>query len=100
MNKTLAHSSYMNKRALTSIKVTWRRITRHPITKRTLRSSILIKKHVVRGAALGLVPNTLNDVIVHHAPLNLGEIIHVAQDTVTVSGISAVITVATFITKF
>lgn len=89
----------MNRKACLVTRVTVRRVLRHPITQRTFRSSSLLKKHVVRSAALSLVPSTLNDVIVHHAPLNLGEIIHVAQDAVTVGGISAVMAVATVVTK-
>jgi len=58
-----------------------------------MRSSKFIKKHIVRSAALSLVPSEVNDVIIHHAKLNLDQIIHVATDSATVSAMSAAISV-------
>lgn len=89
----------MERRACVTVKVTVRRIIRHPLTVKTIRSGSLIKKHVVRGATLGLFPSTVNDVVIHHAPLNFGEILHVTQDTVTVAGINAVMAVASTLVK-
>ena len=46
-------------RPCTHVLITVRRVQRHPITQRTIRSGNLIKKHVVRGATLGLIPDAL-----------------------------------------
>ena len=59
----------------------------------------MLRKHVVRSATLGILPSTVNDVIIHHAPLNLGEIIHVTQDTVVVAGLNALTSVVLTATK-
>jgi hypothetical protein len=59
-----------------------RRVQRHRITKRVTR-------HVVHGATIGIVPGTVNDMVFHHANLSLGEVIHVTQDTLAVSILSA-----------
>lgn len=72
---------------------------RHPLTRKTIRSGALLRKHVVRGATLGLLPSTVNDVVIHHAQLNLGEILHVTQDTMTVAGINAVVAIASTLAK-
>ena len=72
---------------------------RHPLTRKTIRSGALLRKHVVKGATLGLLPSTVNDVIIHHAQLNLGEILHVTQDTVTVAGINAIVAIASTLAK-
>lgn len=79
--------------------ITVRRAARHPVVTRTLRSENLLRRHLVRGATLGLVPNTINDVAFHHAQMNLGEIIHVTQDTVTISTIDALAAILMIITK-
>jgi hypothetical protein len=89
----------MDRRTCVTIKVTIRRVTRHPLTRKTMRSGALLRKHVVRGATLGLLPSTVNDVVIHHAPLNLGEILHVTQDTVTVASLNAIMAVATTLVK-
>lgn len=84
----------MDRRACVTIRVTIRRVSRHPLTRKTIRSGSLLRKHVVRSATLGLLPSTLNDVVIHHAPLSLGEILHVTQDTVVVAGINALTAIA------
>lgn len=55
------------------------------VASRTLRSERLLRRHVVRGAAISLVPSAINDVAFHHAQLNVNEIIHVTQDTITIT---------------
>lgn len=55
------------------------------VARRSLRSERLIRRHVVRGVTIGLVPSTINDVVFHHAQLNLNEIVHVTQDTLTIT---------------
>ena len=86
----------MNKRALVHVRVTVRRITRHPLA----RKAGALKRHVVRSATFGILPSTLNDVVIHHAPLNLGELLHVTQDTVTVAGINALLVLAKTMAQF
>lgn len=66
------------------IRTTVRKISRHPV----VRNGALLKKHVVRGATLSLVPDAVNDVAFHHAQLNLDEIIHIIQDTTTISSMT------------
>ena len=76
------------------VRITVRRVQRHPITKRTIRSTTLIKKHVVRGATLGLIPDALNDFAFHHAQVSVDEVIHILQDQVSISSMSAVLAIA------
>jgi hypothetical protein len=79
--------------------ITVRRVARHPVVSRTLRSENLLRRHLVRGATLGIVPSTINDVAFHHAQMNLGEIIHVTQDTVTISTIDTIAAILMLTTK-
>lgn len=74
--------------------VTIRRVSRHPLTRKTIRSGTLLRKHMVRGATLSLLPTTVNDVAFHHASLNVNEILHVTQDTVVVAGLNALTAIA------
>jgi methyl coenzyme M reductase subunit C len=69
-----------------------RRVQRHPVTKKTIRR---IEKHVVKGTAIGLVPSAINDIFIHHAPIDFGEFVHVTQDTLAVTILNLAITVAT-----
>lgn len=89
----------MIKAPCTRIRVVVRRVSRHPVTQRTIRSGSLLKKHVVRGATLGLLPSTVNDVAFHHAPLNLNEVLHVTQDTVVMAGLNAITAIAVTVIK-
>lgn len=83
-----------NKEVCITVRVTVRRVQRHPITKRTIRSTTLLKKHVVRGATLGLVPDALNDFAFHHAQVNLNEFTHLVFDQVAISSMSAALAIA------
>ena len=76
------------------VRITVRRVQRHPITRRTVRSTTLLKKHVVRGATLSLIPDALNDLAFHHAQVSMDEVIHLLQDQVSVSSMSAVLAIA------
>jgi hypothetical protein len=76
------------------VRIAIRRVQRHPVTQRTIRSSSLIKKHVVRGATLGLVPDALNDFAFHHAQVNVDEAIHLVIDQATISSMTAVLAIA------
>lgn len=86
-------------RPCTHVRVAVRRVQRHPITQRTFRSGILIKKHVVRGATLGLIPDALNDFAFHHAPLTVNEAVHILQDQVAISSLSAMMAIVLMATK-
>jgi methyl coenzyme M reductase subunit C len=68
--------------------IAFRRVQRHPVTKKTIRR---IEKHVVKGTAIGLVPSALNDVLIHHAPIDFGELAHVTQDTLAVTILNLVL---------
>lgn len=70
-----------------------RKVIRHPLTLKTIRSGALLRKHVVRGATLGLLPNTMNDMAFHHASLNLDEIVHVFQDTASISTMTTILAI-------
>jgi len=76
------------------VRIAIRRVQRHPVTQRTIRSGTLIKKHVVRGATLGLVPDALNDFAFHHAQVNVDEAIHLVIDQATISSMTAVLAIA------
>lgn len=70
-----------------------RRVQRHPVTQRAIRSGTLLKKHVVRGATLGLVPDALNDFGLHHAQVSLDEALHIVLDQASISAMSAIIAI-------
>ena len=82
MNRTIRQTSICLKKA-----------SRRPDVRRLMRSSTLLRKHMVRTAALSLFPSEVNDVIIHHAKMNLDQIIHVASDSATVSAMSAAMTI-------
>jgi hypothetical protein len=76
------------------VRIAIRRVQRHPVAQRTIRSGALIKKHVVRAATLGLVPDALNDFAFHHAKVNVDEAIHLVVDQATISSLTAVMAIA------
>jgi hypothetical protein len=80
----------MNKQCVHT-RIALRRIERHPVVQRTLRSGVLLRKHVVRGATLSLVPDAVNDVAFHHAQMNISEVVHVFQDTIAISTMNTVL---------
>ena len=86
-------------RPCTHVRITVGRVQRHPITQRTIRSGNLIKKHVVRGATLGLIPDALNDFAFHHAPVTVDEAVHILQDQVTISSMSAILAIAMLVVR-
>ena len=74
----------MHKRTCVQVRRTVRTVAKHP----AIRSSVLLRKHVIRGATLGLVPDALNDLAFHHAQLSVDEVIHVLQDQAMLTSIS------------
>lgn len=87
------------KDACTHIRITVRRFVRHPITKKTIRSGSILQRHFIRGATFGIVPNAVNDIVFHHASLDIAEVIHVTQDAFTVSTMSTLAAVLANATK-
>lgn len=81
------------------VQVAVRRASRHPMVQRSFRSATLLKRHVARGATLGLVPDAVNDLAFHHAQLDLNEFIHVVQDTATISTMTMVLAAITIATR-
>jgi hypothetical protein len=69
-------------------RIAMRRVQRHPTTRRAVR-------HVVRGTGAGLIPSALNDVVFHHAQIDVGEVVHVVQDSLAVSILNIAIHIAT-----
>lgn len=82
----------MNKPCVRTL-VAVRKVQRHPLTQKTLRTGIRLQKHIVRGATLGVIPSGLNDVVFHHAQLSLDEAIHIVIDQASVSSMSAILAV-------
>ena len=81
----------MNRAPCVQVRITVRRVSRHPVIQRGLRSGALMQKHVIRNATLGLVPDAVNDVAFHHAHVDLSEVLHVFQDTASISTMTMVI---------
>jgi hypothetical protein len=69
------------------------------VAQRTMRSGTLLKKHVVRGATLGLVPDALNDFGFHHAQVSLDEAIHIVLDQASISAMSAIIAITLLVLR-
>ena len=82
----------MNKPCVRTL-VAVRKVQRHPLTKKTLRASVKIQKHIIRGATLGVLPSGINDLVFHHAQLSLDEAIHIVIDQASVSSMSAILAI-------
>lgn len=78
-------------RAVKRVCITVRKVPRHPVMKRTLRSGTFLKKYAIRSAALAFAPSVVNDVVFHHAQLGVDEVFHVAQDTTVISTMDTLI---------
>ena len=81
----------MNRTPCVKIQITVRRVVRHPVVQQSMRSGARLQKHVIRNATLGLVPDAVNDVAFHHAHLDLLEVLHVFQDTASISTMTLVL---------
>jgi hypothetical protein len=86
-------------KALKRTCITVRRVGRHPVIQRSVRSGALLKKHVVRATTLSMIPSTVNDVVFHHAQLNLDEVVHSATDSLTIGTINALVALISVATK-
>jgi hypothetical protein len=89
----------MNKPCVRTL-VAVRRVQRHPLARKTLQTGIRLQKHFVRGATLGVLPSGINDVVFHHAQLNMDEAIHLVIDQASISSMSAIIAVILIASKF
>jgi len=81
----------MNRAPCVKVQITVRRVARHPMVQRGLR----LQKHAIRNATLGLVPDAVNDMAFHHAHLDLSEVMHVFQDTASISTMTMVLSALT-----
>jgi hypothetical protein len=86
-------------RALKRTCLTVRRVGRHPVIQRSMRSGNLLKKHVVRATTLSMIPSTVNDVVFHHAQFNVQEVVHTATDSLTIGTMNAIVAVISVATK-
>ena len=68
--------------------------------RRLFRSSTLIKKHIVRGAILSLVPSEMTDIIVHHARIEIGEIARVAAESITTTAVGTALSISMTALKY
>ena len=82
----------MNKPCVRTL-VAVRKVQRHPLTQKTLRTGIRLQKHIVRGATLGVLPSGINDLGFHHAQLNIDEAIHLVIDQASISSMSAILAI-------
>lgn len=85
----------MERKACIQVRIAVRRASRHP----AIRTGVFLRRHVVRGATLGIVPDALNDVAFHHAQLNMNEIVHVIQDVAATSTMSAALATLLILAK-
>lgn len=83
----------------THVQIAVRRVARHPIVHKSIRSGTLIHKRIIRSATLGLVPDGVNDVAFHHAHIDFFEIIHVLQDATTIGTLSLVLGAVTLASR-
>jgi hypothetical protein len=86
-------------RALKRTCITVRRVGRHPVIQRSMRSGTLLKKHVVRATTLSMIPSTVNDVVFHHAQFGIEEVIHSATDSVTIGTMNALVALISIAAK-
>jgi len=80
------------------VQITVRRVARHPVVQHGIRSGARLQKNVIRNATLGLVPDAVNDMAFHHAHLDLSEVLHVFQDTASISTMTLVLGALTLAT--
>jgi pectate lyase len=71
--------------------VHYRRLVRQPEIRWGVRH---VKKNFIRAAMLSFVPSAIDDVVLHHANLDLGEFVHVGVDTVVINAIGVVLSFA------
>ena len=88
----------MNK-TCTQIRVAVRRVKRHPLTQKTVRTGIRIQKKVLRGAVLSVIPSGIDDVVLHHAQLTTNEALQLLVDQATISALSGILALILVLSK-
>jgi hypothetical protein len=53
-----------------------------------------MKKNLIRTTVMSFVPSAIDDVAIHHANLNISEIVHVGIDTATINMIGIILSFA------
>lgn len=71
-----------------------RRIGRTEVVQTTWKKTKLIKKFIIRSAMFSVIPSAVNDIVFHHASLNVDEAFHVTEDTMRVSLLNAILILA------
>jgi len=78
----------------------FKKTTRRPEVKRIFRSSELLKKHAIRGTVLSLVPSEMTDIVVHHAHVDVPEVLRVASDSMYTSAFGTILSITLMATKY
>jgi hypothetical protein len=81
------------------VRVVVRKVRRHPLTQKTLRTSIRIQKKVLRGAVLSVIPSGIDDVVLHHAQLTTNEALQLLVDQATISALSGLMALILVLAK-
>jgi len=81
------------------VRVVVRKVQRHPLTQKTLRTSIRIQKKVLKGAVISVIPSGIDDVLIHHAPLTTNEAVHFIIDQATISALSGIMALILILAK-
>jgi len=68
-----------------------RRLVRRPEIR---WGTTYMKKNLIRTTVMSFVPSAIDDVAIHHANLNISEIVHVGIDTVTINMIGIILSFA------
>lgn len=71
-----------------------RRIGRTEVVQTTLKKTKYLKKFIVRSVMFSVIPSAVNDVMFHHASMNVDEAFHVTEDTVRVGLLNAILILA------
>ena len=83
----------------TQVRVAVRRVRRHPLTQKTLRTGVRIQKKIIRGAVLSVIPSGIDDVVIHHAQLTTNEALQFLVDQATITALSGVLAIILTLAK-
>jgi hypothetical protein len=86
-------------RCATRFRVALRKVQRHPLMQKTLRTSFRIQKKIIRGATLSVIPSGIDDVVFHHAPLTIDEAVHLMVDQAAIGTLTGVIALLLVLAK-
>jgi len=93
------HPCVLPRGTATRVRVVVRKVQRHPLTQKTLRTSIRIQKKIIRGAVLSVIPSGIDDVVLHHAQLTTNEALQLLVDQATISALSGVLALILVLAK-